>query len=80
MTEPASDLPKTDSEEAVVDPKTWKPGDVLRHRASGMTVRLHRRKDDGSGWWMTDGSGLVDWMAQRTSDWVHELERWESCS
>jgi len=45
-----------------------KPGDVLvwtgkpRTRVKDRTKVIARRKDDDSGWWMTDGSGLADYV------------------
>jgi plastocyanin len=55
-----------------------KPGDRVRwvpthsrgYRNTGNpVVTLARRKDDGSGWWNTDGSGLDDRLALATDSW-----------
>ena len=53
-----------------VDPKSLLPGTVIRHK-DGDTLTLDRRKDDDSGWWMTDRSGLVDWI------WADTCCSWE---
>jgi hypothetical protein len=42
-----------------VNPRSLHPNTVVRHRSGGI-VTLARRKEDDSGWWNTDGSGLAD--------------------
>lgn len=46
------------------DPRALTPGTVMRHVSSfsggDNTVTLDRRKDDDTGWWNTNGSGLID--------------------
>lgn len=51
-----------------LDPKTFKPGDVLVHESSDRRVIIARRKDDNTGWWMIDGCGLADY-AYIASPW-----------
>lgn len=41
------------------DPKALAAGTRLRHESGGYVV-LARRKDDNTGWWNQDGSGLDD--------------------
>ena len=43
----------------MINPRDLKPGTIARHRHGG-EVTLERRKEDDSGWWNTDGSGLDD--------------------
>lgn len=50
-----------------VDPQTLKPGTVVRFRNS-TCVTLAYRKEDGSGWWNVDGSGLAD-RVWNEGDW-----------
>lgn len=42
-------------------------GMVLRHKSGG-EVTLSYRKEDDTGWWNTDGSGLSD-RAVESDDW-----------
>jgi hypothetical protein len=51
-----------------IDPKTLEPGQLVRWRTSA-PQELKERKADGSGWWMTDGSGLDD-FAWESGDWT----------
>jgi hypothetical protein len=52
------------SSDEPIDPRTLKPGDRIRYKrpgpARGDERVLERRKDDDSGWWLTDRSGLAD--------------------
>lgn len=57
---------------ADIDPKALRPGTVVRHR-DGSTVVLARRKDDDSGWWNTDTSGLAD-RVFTDGDWMPARE------
>jgi hypothetical protein len=50
------------------------PGDHVLHR-DGSVERLHRRKDDGSGWWLASGGGIADWVLDETGDWI-VVGRW----
>lgn len=45
----------------------WKP----RPRAAQFdpVVTLSHRKEDGTGWWNTDGTGLDDELALATDSW-----------
>lgn len=45
----------------MIDVNTLQAGMVLRHRDGG--------KEDGSGWWNTDGSGFC-WAALESGDWT----------
>ncbi len=53
---------------ATIDPKALTPGTVLRHRDGG-TVILECRKEDDSGWWNSDGSGLADRVLTDGLEW-----------
>jgi hypothetical protein len=46
-----------------------KPGTIMVHRTGGVVVISHR-KDDDSGWWNTDRSGLVDRIANDPNEWT----------
>lgn len=48
--------------------KSARAGTVIVHRKGGVAVLSHR-KGDGTGWWLTDNSGLNDW-AFAGADWV----------
>lgn len=43
------------------------PGTLVVYRRGGVQ-KLDRRKPDGTGWWLTDGSGLAD-RAYAGGDW-----------
>lgn len=43
-------------------------GTILRHKSGGH-VTIDRRKDEGGGWWNTDGSGFAD-SAIDSGDWT----------
>lgn len=45
----------------------WKPGP--RSARFDAVVTLSHRKEDGSGWWNTDGSGLDDVLALASDTW-----------
>lgn len=62
-----TDHPSPPTSQGADSPRTWGPGDVMTHRLGG-TVTLDHRKDDDSGWWNTDGSGLDD-HAALCGDW-----------
>lgn len=47
----------------------WVPPPGSRLARLATTVTLDRRKEDGSGWWNTDGSGLDDELALATDSW-----------
>lgn len=47
-----------------VDPKALKPGTVLRHK-TGTRHTLKQRKDDNSGWWLTERGGIADFVLER---------------
>lgn len=51
------------------NPRNLQPGDVLVHR-SGSVREIARRKEDDTGWWLTDKSGLGD-IAATSGDWVN---------
>ena len=51
-----------------IDAKALRPGTVLRH-SSGGTVKLRERKQNGTGWWNTDGSGIGDQVLETSADW-----------
>lgn len=42
-----------------IDPKKLPPGATIRYRQHRPQV-VSYRKDDGTGWWLTDGTGLDD--------------------
>lgn len=56
-----------EGDEMNIDPKTLTRGTVVVHKSGG-AVTLSHRKDDDSGWWNTDGSGLAD-FAWESGDW-----------
>lgn len=44
------------------------PGAAIQWGTSApQTIR--ERKADDSGWWMTDGSGIVDWAFDKDDEW-----------
>lgn len=51
-----------------------KPGDVLVWtgfpRPTDLAKVIDRRKDDDTGWWMTDGSGLADYVWDHGAAWT----------
>jgi hypothetical protein len=55
------------------DLKALEPGTVLRHK-SGDHIVLKERKDDDSGWWNTDGSGLADFAFDDEWEVVPDVE------
>ena len=65
-----------------IDPTVLEAGTAIRHRSGAERV-LDRRKPDGTGWWLTDGSGLDDRL-WRDGGWsvadpaAHVLARIES--
>lgn len=56
-----------------MDPKALTPGTKMRYE-NGATVILRCRKDDDSGWWLEDGSGLADKVLDGT--WTGGAMRW----
>lgn len=44
-------------------------GVVLRHITSGDVAVLGRRKEDDSGWWVSNGGGLADSVIE--TDWEY---------
>jgi len=44
----------------MTDPRDLTKGTVMVHLPSGSAVVLDHRKDDDTGWWNTDRSGLAD--------------------
>lgn len=60
-----------------MNPAEWAPGTVVRWRHGADQILSHR-KDDETGWWLTDGSGLVD-TAWNSGDWRvvrHPTRQW----
>lgn len=80
-----------------VKSRAMKPGDVLSwngYVAPGedpQTVTLKARKDDDSGWWTAEGTGLADYAIDAKRHWqlvpepvtnssvvVEEIRRWQA--
>lgn len=52
------------------------PGDLIQHRCIirkkervSLPQIIKRRKDDDSGWWLVDGSGIADFAFDGHDEW-----------
>jgi hypothetical protein len=50
------------------------PGAVVVHHTGSAHV-IRRRKEDNTGWWLTDGAGLSDRALLESGDWMVALDR-----
>lgn len=62
---------------------TLRPGHVVINDSGPTFHIIERRKDDDTGWWMTDGSGLADRVALGDPWWtvasfIVSLFRWKA--
>lgn len=59
-----------------LDPRKLRPGTVVTHATGGRLI-LATRKDDDSGWWNTDGSGVDDKVLSKDAAFTVTDERVE---